>query len=160
VYPRRSCKSRAIQVPGGSTSRIIRHRDRGAEMVIPDFHHTGAYAAEFQDSRCGLTAYRKKMFPGTLFSFGSTISILDPAAIDQAGTFPYKNHVSAVRRWKSGQENVTSSIVSTVSRLLSHPRNLQQTGPCGEGSFRKTPPVRIHEVQSDQSGGRIAETAA
>lgn len=60
-----------------------RHRDRGAEKIISDFLHVGAHAAEFQDSRCRLTAYRKKMFPGLLLSTDRTITIPYPAAIDR-----------------------------------------------------------------------------
>jgi hypothetical protein len=43
----------------------------------------GAHAGKFQDSRCGLAACRKEIFPGTLFSFDSTITVPDPAVIDR-----------------------------------------------------------------------------
>jgi len=58
-----------------------RHRDRGAEKVIPDFLDMRTNAAEFQDPRCGLTAFITEMFPATLFSSGRTIAMTYPAVI-------------------------------------------------------------------------------
>jgi hypothetical protein len=63
--------------------RDYRHRDRGAEKIIPDFLHTGTQAAEFQDPRCGFTANLKKFFPGPLLSFSGTVAITDAAFINR-----------------------------------------------------------------------------
>jgi len=75
-------EARAMQVSSGRTSQIT---DTGTWIREghPGLPPRGAHAAEFQDSRCGLTAYRKKMIPSMLLTIHRTIAVPDPAVIDR-----------------------------------------------------------------------------